>query len=230
MEDNYIKLIGTQARGITDTQGAGRYVLRYNHIINGSAGDHGTEGAPTRGGRAVEEYNNTIDFEFNTTTAVQGTRSGNKLAHDNTVTKAGVTNFHGAGKFRAFGSAGGTGAGNWRNADGSGPWDKCVTDVDPGGEFPGLDKNKQHWVDTASNAPHPPYLFYSGVVSQDDPANSNSTGTLTVAGAPWKPGAWESYSVTNMDFAWNYVDGATTAGSTTLASAGANFYDSRYRA
>lgn len=167
IEDNFIK--ATTQRGLTDCVGALRAVVRYNHIINAAAGDHGTEGAPTRGGRATEWYKNVLDLTLVSGTANWGNRSGSKLAHDNEIKKSGVTSLGVLENFRAFGGAGGSGPGSWGNADGHGPWDKCVNTVDntgtPIGGFPDLNQAKQSWVDGAGTppvAPAPPYLFYSG--------------------------------------------------------------------
>ena len=189
IEDNYIKGgSGASARGVTDCEGALRYVLRHNHVIDGSAGDHGTEGGTTRGERASEMYDNVLEYTTGTT-ANMGTRGGNKLAHDNQITKSTIKSLGAINYYRGFG--GGQG-GTWGNADGISPWDKCVTDVDPGGEFPGLDQSKQHWIDGHL----PAYLFYSGTASADDPATNRSIGTLIVSGSPWTVGQWVGYSVT----------------------------------
>ena len=200
---------------MTDCEGALRCVVRYNHIVNAGAGDHGTEGGTTRGERASEMYDNVLEYTTGTT-ANMGTRGGNKLAHDNQITKSTIRSLGAINYYRGFG--GGQG-GTWGNADGTSPWDKCVTDVDPGGEFPGLDQSKQHWIDGHL----PAYLFYSGTASADDPATNGGIGTLIVSGSPWTVGQWVGYSVTNLDYPRNFTDGVSTIGSVTFTSNTAQF-------
>jgi len=86
-EDNYIIMIApTGIRGFSDTIGGARYCVRYNHVVNGAAGDHGTEGQNLRNLRVAEWYDNWFEYTHPTRTASLGVRSGGKLMHDNTIT------------------------------------------------------------------------------------------------------------------------------------------------
>ena len=191
-EDNYISLVsqaGSQGVNVfSDTSaGCARYVVRYCHIKNGLTGDHGTEGGNTRNTRAVESYKNLMEFPAGWTAGGLGVRGGIKIAHDNTAT-GGVINLGPLNYFRSYGT--GTG-GSWGGADGWSPWDMSVTDVDPGGEYPTLDKTKQRHVD-----PHSSYVFFSGTCT----AGSTTPFTSMTDGVQnWTPDMWAGYSIHNVE-------------------------------
>ena len=85
IEDNTFTHSDQSQKGITDSYGGGRFVVRHNNIFNGLISNHGTESTGrTRGGRAMEVYNNTfIGTDLNR--FVGGVRSGGVLFHDNIV-------------------------------------------------------------------------------------------------------------------------------------------------
>jgi len=121
IEDNtFTNSNGTYQGFVTDAYAGARFVIRHNHMsrYNG-ASDHGTESVGrTRGGRAYEFYNNTIDGNVNYT--VCSSRSGTILVHDNTFVNFGgwsppKVNLSGFRNFYSFSV--------WGGADGTSPWD-----------------------------------------------------------------------------------------------------------
>ena len=85
IEDNTFTHSDASQKGITDSYGGGRFVVRHNNIFNGLISNHGTESTGrTRGGRAMEVYNNTFTgTDLNR--FVGGVRSGGVLFHDNGI-------------------------------------------------------------------------------------------------------------------------------------------------
>jgi hypothetical protein len=205
-EDNYIIMIApTGICGFSDTIGGARYCVRYNHVVNGAAGDHGTEGQNLRNLRVAEWYGNWFEYTHPTRSASLGARSGGKLMHDNTITGS-PTSLGQLQMFRGW-SYGYQGA--WGPADGSSPWDMSVTDVDSGGGYPTLDKTKQRWVDG-----HSSYVFFTGTVS-----TNSSAGTLTDTTQSWTPGMWVGYSVHNVEAGYGSYITANSTNTITYVSA-----------
>ena len=85
IEDNNFMHSQQYQRSIVDAYGGARFVIRHNTIFNGLISNHGTESTGrTRGGRAMEVYNNTFTgTDLNR--FVGGVRSGGVLFHDNSV-------------------------------------------------------------------------------------------------------------------------------------------------
>jgi hypothetical protein len=85
IEDNTFMHADASQKGITDSYGGGRFVVRHNSIFNGLISNHGTESTGrVRGGRAMEVYNNTFTgTDLNR--FVGGVRSGGVLFHDNII-------------------------------------------------------------------------------------------------------------------------------------------------
>jgi hypothetical protein len=85
IEDNTFMHADASQKGITDSYGGGRFVVRHNNIFNGLISNHGTESTGrVRGGRAMEVYNNTFTgTDLNR--FVGGVRSGGVLFHDNII-------------------------------------------------------------------------------------------------------------------------------------------------
>ncbi|HMC28898.1 MAG TPA: hypothetical protein VKM56_14000 [Verrucomicrobiae bacterium] len=85
IEDNTFTHADASQKGITDSYGGGRFVVRHNSIFNGLISNHGTESTGrVRGGRAMEVYNNTFTgTDLNR--FVGGVRSGGVLFHDNII-------------------------------------------------------------------------------------------------------------------------------------------------
>jgi len=85
IEDNTFTHSDQTQKGITDSYAGGRFVVRHNNILNGLISNHGTESTGrTRGGRAMEVYNNTFTgTDINR--FVGGVRSGGVLFHHNVV-------------------------------------------------------------------------------------------------------------------------------------------------
>ena len=167
----------------------GKWVIRYNYFDRGSLQDHGTEGGQARGHRAREVYNNT--FNHISGQPSLGFRSGTGLVHDNIRTGKAPknNNFGTCSNYRVFP---GRAFPVFGTADGTSIWDMNVTDVDPGGEYPTLDKSKQHFVEG-----HSGYLFHSGT-STSTSTISGDTGTFTDNTKNWTPNMWVNYSVRNM--------------------------------
>jgi len=79
---------------LTDTEYAGRLVVRHCNITNGSIGTHDLGGGtvnPSRGHRAGEYYNNTVRSTDNPWSHFTFTRGGSALAYNNTLSGAQVT-------------------------------------------------------------------------------------------------------------------------------------------
>ena len=88
IEDNVFHFSGgTGGKGITDSYGGGRFVVRYNQIFDDMTVEtHGTESNQrARGVRAVEVYNNTFTGT-DKNRFIGKMRSGVILLHDNTIT------------------------------------------------------------------------------------------------------------------------------------------------
>jgi hypothetical protein len=88
IEDNtFNNLASNQTNAGIDCYAGGRYVCRYNTFNNCLPLNHGTESpGRLRGSRAMEIYNNNINFTFGATCGQN--RGGAALYHDNTFTGA----------------------------------------------------------------------------------------------------------------------------------------------
>jgi hypothetical protein len=85
IEDNTFAHSQQGQHSVTDAFAGARFVVRHNSIFNGLISNHGTESTGrTRGGRAVEVYNNTFTGT-NLNKFVGGIRSGVVLFHDNSI-------------------------------------------------------------------------------------------------------------------------------------------------
>jgi hypothetical protein len=174
IEDNTI----TRPKGVfagTDSVDGGRFVVRHNYFHNYVPAGHGTEGGATRGQRASEIYDNTIDM----TVAGKGwQRSGSSLWHDNIFTGVEPTNniICPLANFRETSTRAHP---VWGIADGTSPWD--VNDTEGNGTY----------VEG-----HPPYLFASGSAT----SGSTITGevaTFSDSTKNWTPNQWVGYSIRN---------------------------------
>ena len=86
IETNTFRQPGEWSGGSIDCYGGGRYVARYNYFNNATPNTHGTETSGRfRGTRAVEIYNNTINWTASHQASGQ-LRSGTLLQHNNTWT------------------------------------------------------------------------------------------------------------------------------------------------
>ncbi len=125
VEDNTIKGTGVSpVSGGIDCTSGGRYVVRHNYWQNATPNDHGTEGWPVRGMRAVQSYSNTFFWEIPPSGSQ---RSGSSIWHDNTWLGRNFPNGHhtGLSYFREYGAAGG-GVDKWGYADGENGWEEVV--------------------------------------------------------------------------------------------------------
>ncbi len=119
IEDNTFTHSDASQKGITDSYGGGRFVVRHNNIFNGLISNHGTESTGrTRGGRAMEVYNNTFTgTDLNR--FVGGVRSGGVLFHDNSISgywgDSATFTLENFRNFYPFDP--------WGGADGTNPWD-----------------------------------------------------------------------------------------------------------
>jgi FG-GAP-like repeat len=85
IEDNNFTHSQQVDQAVEDAFAGARFVVRHNNIFNGIIYNHGTESTGrTRGGRAVEAYNNTFTGT-NLNKFVGGIRSGVVLFHDNSI-------------------------------------------------------------------------------------------------------------------------------------------------
>jgi len=119
IEDNLFTHSDPSQKGITDCYGGGRFVVRHNNIFNGLISNHGTESTGrTRGGRAMEVYNNTFTgTDLNR--FVGGVRSGGVLFHHNVVSgywgNSATFELENYRNFHVFDP--------WGGADGTNAWD-----------------------------------------------------------------------------------------------------------
>jgi len=117
IEDNNFTHSQQHQCSIVDAYGGARFVIRHNTIFNGLISNHGTESTGrTRGGRAMEVYNNTFTGT-NLNRFVGGVRSGGVLFHDNIVSgywgnsaTFALENFRNFFPFDPWGGADGTNA------------------------------------------------------------------------------------------------------------------------
>ncbi|HEY7322761.1 MAG TPA: hypothetical protein VIE89_34795 [Candidatus Binatia bacterium] len=119
IEDNTFTHSDSSQKGVTDCYAGGRFVFRHNNIVNGLISNHGTESTGrTRGGRAMEVYNNTFaGTDLNR--FVGGVRSGGVLFHDNSISgywgDSATFTLENFRNFFPFDP--------WGGADGTNPWD-----------------------------------------------------------------------------------------------------------
>src|SRR5204863_595274 len=119
IEDNTFTHSDASLRGITDSYGGGRFVVRHNNIFNGLIANHGTESTGrARGGRAMEVYENTFNGT-NLNRFVGDVRSGGVLFHDNTI--SGYWNT--SAEFRIYNFRSFHSFDPWGGADGTNAWD-----------------------------------------------------------------------------------------------------------
>ena len=121
MEDWYIdnaQSNNTSAGG-WDAQRGAKYVVRYCWLNCVEVLCHGTEGSRYHGGRAYELYNNHYIWDNNTTSAMDGIRSGTMIAHDNRFSGPFKKSGWGMQTYRTFHNFGG----NWGGATGLNEWD-----------------------------------------------------------------------------------------------------------
>jgi hypothetical protein len=189
IEDNVFTKQTPATYAITDSEGGGRFVIRYNQILNGGlVANHGTEstGRP-RGGRAIEVYNNT--FEGGGINKFVGDlRSGCLLFHDNTVSgywgflaNYELKNMRGVWNFAP-----------WGGADGTNPWDAN----DPTVYFTGTVTGVSGATVTIAGANFPNYSLYvlrrtsdvggSGTINYAE-IDSNTATTMTYKGSGYGP-------------------------------------------
>ena len=117
IEDNTFTHSQPYERAVTDAYGGARFVVRHNTIFNSFISNHGTESTGrTRGGRAMEVYNNTYTGS-NVNSLIGGSRSGGVLFHDNTISgywgdlaTVSLQNYRNFYRFNPWGGADGTSA------------------------------------------------------------------------------------------------------------------------
>jgi hypothetical protein len=171
IEDNRINGSATTATsGTIDAWSGARWVARHNYFNNSHPAGHGTEGAPHRGMRASEVYDNTINWTVANSGGLQ--RSGSSLWHDNSFTGVEAGSHTGLANYRQMFYQ----LGVWHCANGTNPWD--INDTEGNGTY----------VEG-----HPPFLFLSGV----DNGSVNSQGVVHDLTRNWIPNQWVGYSVTN---------------------------------
>ncbi len=106
-----------------------KLVIRYSFLFNTEILCHGMEGTRTRGGRAMEIYNNEYHWDYST--QMDGVRSGTLIVHDNTLVGNEPTGWN-QQTYRMIYGYGGSGAfAGWKGATGASAWDLN----DPGGLF-----------------------------------------------------------------------------------------------
>jgi hypothetical protein len=86
VEDNtFTNTNGTYMGFVTDAYRGARFVVRYNTMTGMAIGDHGTDSeGRTRGSRAFEIYNNTMNGN-NVNSFIGGSRSSRVIIHDNNI-------------------------------------------------------------------------------------------------------------------------------------------------
>jgi hypothetical protein len=175
-EDNMISGGGPNPNNATiDSDYGGRFVMRHNYLRNSSnPSTHGTEGGAYRGVRAVEFYNNTIEWTLAGTNS--GQRSGTSLWHDNTYIGNKPPVHTQLANYRE------TPARSqpiWGPADGTSLWDQNDTE------------GNGTWVEG-----HAPHVFASGAASFPSDI-SGGTGTIVDSSTPtsWTTNQWASYSI-----------------------------------
>jgi hypothetical protein len=165
IEDNTI------TNGNIDSYFGGRWVARHNYLKNTLPSTHGTEGGSFRGVRAVEFYDNIVNWTL--TFGGGGQRSGTSMWHDNTFIGR-EPNVWGMSNFRQ--SVIRTNP-VWGFSDGTSPWD--ANDTEGNGTFvPG----------------HPPFVFASGSATSPT-ITDGPRGTLRDSTKNWIPNQWIGYSV-----------------------------------
>jgi hypothetical protein len=119
IEDNTFTHGDPYQKGITDSYGGGRFVVRHNNIFNGLIANHGTESTGrARGGRAMEVYDNTFTgTDLNR--FVGDVRSGGVLFHDNTISGY----WGNSAEFRLYNFRSFHPFDPWGGADGTNAWD-----------------------------------------------------------------------------------------------------------
>ncbi len=117
VEDNLFDAVGAMGE-IIDGSGGSRYVFRYNTVINGEIGNHGTESPGRRRSCfSYEVYNNTISRVGTPWWAAMHFRGGTGVIFNNTVTGL-YNNFCILSNYRDFHSFR-----FWGAADGTSPYD-----------------------------------------------------------------------------------------------------------
>ena len=91
-EDNTFTDTSTAQHGFVDCFGGGRYVSRYNTLVNFDVGgSHGTDsGARLRGCRQIEAYENDASWTFSPVDRGQQTRGGTSVVYNNRITGVGT--------------------------------------------------------------------------------------------------------------------------------------------
>ena len=179
IEDNIIRNVepgGKQTNAGIDAKMGGRYVARYNKFYNTvGPNTHGTEGAPQRGHRALESYNNTFNWTISATGGQ--VRSGTALFHDNTYKGISLNAGPALAVYREstpFVGFGGAYGGN--------PWDLNDRSAPNGGTVP------------LGGTVKDPGLYATG-----KHAGANRSLSLVVSGSPWTTNQWVGYVVRNLD-------------------------------
>lgn len=191
IEDSTFEQANTSAppMALTDTStsglGGGRFVVRYNTLVNFHTYNHGTEtGQRARGGRMKEVYDNSF-----TCTTIRGcafvdtTRSGTELFFDNKITASG-SGFWGKaaitlGEYRRWAPAT-----PWRACDGRGPYDD--------------NEGRIYYTGTASYTG-----AASGTVNSGLSATVTGSGTSNWTTKEWNPpGAGTPYSIVDVRHGW----------------------------
>lgn len=169
IEDNTINGSGrSQTSGTIDAKCGARYVARHNAFNNAKPNSHGTQRFPQRGVRAIESYNNILNWTIKT--GGGQLRSGVIIAHDNEWSGAAPRSAMVLTDYRQFNNFTPPGG-----ANGANPWD--VNDTEGNGtSVPG----------------RRPHLYLTGTHT-----GGNNSQTLVVANAGWKANQWVGYQVTN---------------------------------
>jgi hypothetical protein len=177
-EDNMIKGSGSGGgvSGTIDSYYGGRFVARHNYWLNAAPSTHGTEGQLLRGVRAVEFYNNTVNWTVPCTGS--GQRSGGSLWHDNTYlgTIPAMPTHTVLANYRETPARSNS---VWGIADGTSVWDQNDT------------QGNGTCIEGAA-----PHVFASGTATAPS-ALVGGTGTLVDSTKNWTAHQWVGYSVKN---------------------------------
>ena len=179
VEDSTFIRAGNTATAAVDSLLGGRFVWRHNYHYNCIVADHGTEGAPARGCRVKEIYDNVFDLPRG---GQSGSRSGTTMIHDNVIlghlSNPGIIN--GLGNYRETVARPNP---VWGIADGTSVWD--ANDTEGNGTF----------VEG-----HAPFLFASGTAASAAVPDGHGGYVFTVDGNPsWATDRWRGYSIKNPD-------------------------------
>lgn len=171
-EDNVAEYDAGGGFAGTDGTTGCRDVFRKNYIVRFEPERHGTDTGGNRGTRAIENYENTYDFDTVVAQGLQGLRSGSAIIWGNTSTSptgtpvAGRLVYDRCCAYLTFGLA-----------DGENAWDNN---------------------DSANNPYNPGSPCTGGTSGKECTPSSSGSLTVTVSGANWNAtgnGQWYGYTI-----------------------------------